>query len=63
MVARELGRCWDTVNSVAVAATEALPLAAGPARLDGVQVIGLDVHEWAHVFVASGDGFVTVITD
>src|SRR3954453_4722500 len=62
-VARELGRSWDTVNSVAVAATEALLLSAGPARLDGVRVIGVDEHKWAHVFGAAGDGFVTVITD
>lgn len=62
-VARELGRSWDTVNSVAVAATEALLLSAGPARLDGVAVIGVDEHKWAHVFGADGDGFVTVITD
>jgi transposase len=62
-VARELGRSWDTVNSVAVAATEQLLLTAGPARLDGVRVIGVDEHKWAHVFGAAGDGFVTVITD
>lgn len=62
-VARELGRSWDTVNTVAVAATEALLLCAGPARLDGVTVIGVDEHKWAHVFGADGDGFVTVITD
>jgi transposase len=62
-VARELGRSWDTVNSVAVAATEALLRSAGPARLDGVRVIGVDEHRWAHVFGADGDGFVTVITD
>jgi transposase len=62
-VARELGRSWDTVNSVAVAATEALLRSAGPARLDGVRVIGVDEHKWAHVFGADGDGFVTVITD
>lgn len=62
-VARELGRSWDTVNSIAVAATEALLLRAGPARLDGVRVIGVDEHKWAHVFGAAGDGFVTVITD
>ena len=62
-VARELGRSWDTVNAVAVAATEHLLLSAGPARLDGVAVIGVDEHRWAHVFGADGDGFVTVITD
>lgn len=36
-VARELGRSWDTVNSIAVAATQELLLSAGPARLDGVR--------------------------
>jgi transposase len=51
------------VNSVAVAATEALLLRAGPARLDEVRVIGVDEHKWAHVFGAQGSGFVTVITD
>ena len=62
-VARELGRSWDTVNTIAVEATTALLLAAGPARLDGVEVIGVDEHKWAHVRTAPDDGFVTVITD
>ena len=62
-VARELGRSWDTVNDIAVQATTALLLTAGPARLDGVQVIGVDEHKWAHVRSAEADGFVTVITD
>ena len=62
-VARELGRSWDTVNSIAVAATRELLLSAGPARLEGVQVIGVDEHKWAHVRTAPDDGFVTVITD
>jgi transposase len=62
-VARELGRSWDTVNNIAVAATTALLLTAGPARLEGVTVIGVDEHKWAHVRGAEADGFVTVITD
>ncbi len=62
-VARELGRSWDTVNSIAVAATQELLLSAGPARLDGVEVIGVDEHKWSHVLGADADGFVTVITD
>ncbi|MDT7746046.1 MAG: hypothetical protein QOE59_5124 [Actinomycetota bacterium] len=62
-VARELGRCWDTVNSIAVKATTGLLLTAGPARLDGVRVIGVDEHRWAHTRTADADGFVTVITD
>ncbi|WP_285660071.1 transposase family protein, partial [Actinomycetospora sp. NBRC 106375] len=40
-VARELGRSWDTVNDIAVAATSELLLSAGPARLEGVEVIGV----------------------
>jgi transposase len=43
-VARELGRSWDTVNSIAVEATTRLLLQAGPARLVGVRVIGVDEH-------------------
>src|SRR3954452_17671658 len=62
-VARELGRSWDTVNSIALEATQQLLLTAGPARLDGVQVIGVDEHRWSHVLGGEADGFVTVITD
>ena len=61
-VARELGRSWDTVNGIAVAATRTL-LAGDTTRLDGVQVIGVDEHRWAHTRHADGDGFVTVIVD
>jgi transposase len=38
-------------------------LAAHPARLEGVQVLGVDEHRWAHTRHAAGDGFVTVIVD
>jgi transposase len=62
-VARELGRSWDTVNSIAVEATTRLLLQAGPARLVGVRVIGVDEHKWSHTRSAESDGFVTVITD
>ena len=62
-VARELGRSWDTVNSIAVEATGELLLTAGPARLDRVRVIGVDEHAWSHTRAAEADGFVTVITD
>lgn len=62
-VARELGRSWDTINTVAVEATSDLLAAAGPARLDGVTVIGVDEHRWAHTRHAAGEGFVTVIVD
>jgi transposase len=51
------------VNSIAVEATRELLLSAGPARLDGVRVIGVDEHKWSHVLGADADGFVTVITD
>jgi transposase len=62
-VARELGRSWDTINTIAVEATTELLAAADPARLDGVRVIGVDEHRWAHTRHAAGDGFVTVIVD
>jgi transposase len=62
-IARELGRSWDTVNSIAVEATKTLLLSAGPARLDGVEVLGVDEHYWAHTRHAPEGGFVTVITD
>ena len=62
-VARELGRSWDTINAVAVEATNALLATAGPARLDGVRVIGVDEHRWAHTRHAAGQGYVTVIVD
>ncbi|WP_219419768.1 ISL3 family transposase [Pseudonocardia nigra] len=62
-VARELGRSWDTINTIAVEATTELLAAAGPARLDGVRVIGVDEHRWAHTRHADGDGYVTVIVD
>ena len=62
-VARELGRSWDTVNTIAVAATTELLATVGPARLDGVRVIGVDEHRWAHTRRAAGEGYVTVIVD
>jgi transposase len=62
-VARELGRSWDTVNTIAIVATTELLAAAGPVRLDGVRVIGVDEHRWAHTRHAAGEGFVTVIVD
>lgn len=61
-VARELGRSWDTINAIVVQATVEL-LDAHPARLDNVQVVGVDEHRWAHTRHAAGDGFVTVIVD
>jgi len=61
-VARELGLSWDTVNTIAVAATKTI-VAADPARFDRVSVIGVDEHRWAHTRHADGAGYVTVITD
>ena len=53
----------DTINTVAVETTTELLATAGPARLDGVRVIGVDEHRWAHTRHAAGDGYVTVIVD
>lgn len=54
-VARELGRSWDTVNSIAVEATRTL-LLTDTTRLDHVRVIGVDEHRWAHTRHADGQG-------
>jgi transposase len=40
-VARELGLSWDTVNTIAMDATQMI-VAADTGRLDGVRVIGVD---------------------
>jgi transposase len=61
-VARELGRSWDTVNSIAVEATRTL-LLTDTNRLEDVRVIGVDEHRWAHTRHADGQGYVTVIVD
>ena len=47
-VARELGLSWDTVNTIAMDATQMI-VAADSARLDGVRVIGVDEHRWSHM--------------
>ncbi|MGH3628120.1 MAG: ISL3 family transposase [Sciscionella sp.] len=60
-VARELGLSWDTVNTIAMDATQAI-VAADSERLDGVRVIGVDEHRWSHTR-GHGDSFVTVIID
>ncbi len=60
-VARELGLSWDTVNTIAVEATQTI-VAADTTRLDAVRVIGVDEHRWSHTH-GSGEGFVTVIID
>ena len=62
-VARELGLSWDTVNTIAMEATQMI-VAADTSRLDGVRVIGVDEHRWSHTRGrGDGDGFVTVIID
>ena len=61
-VARELGLSWDTVNTIAMDATQTI-VAADTIRLDGVRVIGVDEHRWSHTRRHGEDGFVTVIID
>ena len=61
-VARELGLSWDTVNTIAMDATQMI-VAVGTDRLDGVRVIGVDEHRWSHTRRHGEDGFVTVIID
>src|SRR5246500_708381 len=61
-VARELGLSWDTVNTIALDATQAI-VANDTTRLDGVRVIGVDEHRWSHTRRPDTDGYVTVIID
>ena len=61
-VARELGLSWDTVNTIAMDATQVI-VANDTGRLDGVRVIGVDEHRWSHVRRPDQDGYVTVIVD
>ena len=61
-VARELGLSWDTVNTIAMDATQTI-VAADTTRLDGARVIGVDEHRWSHTRRHGEDGFVTVIID
>jgi transposase len=61
-VARELGLSWDTVNSIALDATQMI-VAADTTRLDGVRVVGVDEHRWSHTRRRGEDGYVTVIID
>jgi len=61
-VARELGLSWDTVNTIAMDATQHIVAADAP-RLNGVRVIGVDEHRWSHTHRPGEDGFVTVIID
>ncbi|HWF71609.1 MAG TPA: ISL3 family transposase [Mycobacterium sp.] len=61
-IAAELGVSWHTVSTIAMRATADLVAAAGPDRLAGVRVIGIDEHRWAPRRTGA-DGFVTVIID
>ncbi|CQD24421.1 transposase family protein [Mycobacterium lentiflavum] len=61
-IAAELGVSWHTVSSIAMRATEQLVVAAGPDRLAGVRVIGVDEHRWAPRRFGP-EGFVTLIID
>jgi len=59
-VAEGLGVAWNTAND-AVLAEGRRVLIAGPARFDGVRVLGVDEHVWRHT--RHGDKYVTVIID
>ncbi len=61
-IAAELGVSWHTVSSIAMRAVFDLVAAAGPGRLAGVRVIGVDEHRWAPRRVGTA-GFVTLIID
>ena len=61
-IAAELGVSWHTVSTIAMRATAELIAAAGPDRLAGVRVIGVDEHRWAPRRVGPA-GFVTLIID
>jgi transposase len=61
-IAAELGVSWHTVNTIAMQTTARLVNAAGPDRLAGVKVIGVDEHRWAPGRVGPA-GFVTLIID
>jgi transposase len=61
-IAAELGVTWHTVSSIAMRATADLVAAAGPDRLAGVRVIGVDEHRWAPRR-RGVEGFVTLIID
>jgi transposase len=61
-IAAELGVSWHTVSSIAMRAVADLVAAAGPDRLTGVKVIGVDEHRWAPRRIGAA-GFVTLIID
>ncbi|QGF22612.1 ISL3 family transposase [Raineyella fluvialis] len=59
-IAQALGVAWNTANKAVLAAGRQL-LIADPARLGGVEVIGVDEHVWRHT--RHGERYVTVIID
>ena len=61
-IAAELGLSWHTVSSIAMGAVTELIAVAGPGRLDGARVIGVDEHRWAPRRRGT-EGFVTLIID
>ena len=61
-IAAELGVSWHTVSTIAMRATADLIAAAGPDRLGGMRVIGIDEHRWAPRRLGAA-GFVTLIID
>lgn len=61
-IAAELGLSWHTVSSIAMRTVTELIATAGPDRLTGVRVIGVDEHRWAPRRLGAA-GFVTLIID
>ena len=55
------GLSWNTVNTLACEAAKTL--AAAPARLAGVRILGVDEHKWKHVRGQGDPSFVTVLVD
>jgi transposase len=61
-IAAEFGVSWHTVSAIARRATADLIATAGPDRLTGIRVIGVDEHRWAPQRVGPAE-FVTLIID
>ena len=59
--AAAVGLSWNTVNTLACEAAKTL--AAAPARLAGVRILGVDEHKWKHVRGQGDPSFVTVLVD
>ncbi|WP_318263159.1 transposase family protein [Mycolicibacterium goodii] len=62
VIAGELGLSRHTVSTIAMRTVADLIAAAGPGRLDGVRVIGVEEHRWAPRRVGT-EGFVMLIID